>query len=139
MAGGARGDDRTAPDDSPLASPSTDIYKTYAEVPLTPELQDDARFAQQAFFPTPGVTDDDIVDAEVVDEPIPHIDEAMCQVWKERLTKPERNKLLREARPVAVAMGEPVPTTFDSITLPVIDRFMQMEAGDDARVRTSSD
>jgi Recombination directionality factor-like len=100
MAGGARGDGRPAPDDSPLASPPTD--------------------------------DDDIVDAEVVEDDL--------RDWLDKLPQTHRNAALRKAREIARQHGEPEPTVAAAIPDHILQQLKeQVEAGDDARVRTTSE
>jgi hypothetical protein len=128
VAGGAgEGDQSQAAGPSP-ASPTTD-----AEI--------------SAFVKDPYCADDDddIVDAEIVHDDITGahpIDPQACARWKDALTKHQCNKILPIARQLAIDMGQPVPTSFDTITDSVIDKLMTMngKAGDDdARVRTESD
>jgi hypothetical protein len=77
--------------------------------------------------------DDDIVDAEVVED-----DEA--RKWLDELPQNKRNAVLRRAREVARAHGEPEPTVAAAIPDHILQQIKeQVEAGDDARVRTSSD
>jgi Recombination directionality factor-like len=126
MAGGA-GEVEPAPPVGPSpASPPRDIYKTYGVAPLTPELQADAKKAQETFFP-----DDDIVDAEVVDD--------AAREWLDKLPQTHRNAALRKAREIARRHGDPEPTVAAAIPDHILQQLMEEAGDDDPRVRTPSD
>jgi hypothetical protein len=77
-----------------------------------PELHpgpDGGYFDPQGVGPKPdSVSDDDVIEAEIVEETY------------EGLSNSDKARWLRLARQLAQAMGEPIPTTFDSITEPVL-------------------
>lgn len=73
----------------------------------------------------PPSPDDEIVDAEVLDEVsgIQSIDPTIGRAWLDSLTTHQRNKALVRARELALEMGEPVPTTLAAASPTIVDRL----------------
>jgi hypothetical protein len=78
---------------------------------------------------SPPTDDDEIVDAEIVED--------AAREWLDKLPQSHRNAALRKAREIARQHGEPEPTVAAAIPDHILQLLME-EAGDDARVRTDS-
>jgi hypothetical protein len=80
-------------------------------------------------------TDDDIVDAELVDE----IDEVACATWLEATKASGRlsSKALIQGRKLSIEAGLPAPMTIDDLTVEIIDQLRK--AGDDEHARARAD
>lgn len=68
--------------------------------------------------------DDEIVDAELIDEP-EEVDPTIGRAWIDKLPQTHRNAALRRAREIARECGEPEPTTATAIPDYIINRLAE--------------